>query len=62
MRKFVAINLQETGGKNYKVYAKDVDEFVKEITLRLSNDYAYCRGYFDVEYQFVEQFTVYFFF
>lgn len=56
----MVIHLQETGGKNYKIFSKEVNGFIKEITSKLCNIYAYCRGYFDVEYEFVDQYTVIF--
>lgn len=57
--KFVAINLQESGGKSYKLHSKDVVGLIDELrTHLLSLNYEVCRCFLDIDFERVEEYTV----
>uniref|UniRef100_A0A915D2S6 Dynein heavy chain, cytoplasmic n=1 Tax=Ditylenchus dipsaci TaxID=166011 RepID=A0A915D2S6_9BILA len=55
--KLVAINLQETGGKNFKQHSKDVPGLVEELHSKISHNYKFCRCFLDIDFDRVEEYT-----
>ncbi|KAF7635610.1 IPPc domain-containing protein, partial [Meloidogyne graminicola] len=56
---FVALHLQESGGKNYKINAKEMPVLVEELQKCLSSEgYLFSRCFLDIQYELIEEFTV----
>ncbi|KAH7731983.1 IPP-5 protein [Aphelenchoides avenae] len=54
---FVMLHMQETGGKNFKLYTKDVPSVVEELHRHLLPDYKHCRAFLDLDYECLEEYT-----
>jgi len=56
---FVALHLQESGGKNYKLNAKEMPVLVDELQKRLASEgYVISRCFLDIQCELIEEFTV----
>ncbi|KAE9554839.1 hypothetical protein FO519_001954 [Halicephalobus sp. NKZ332] len=56
--KFVALHFQETGGKDYKKYSKDVVLVILDLFSQLKKkDFSSLRAYLDIDYERVDEFT-----
>ena len=57
--KFVALHFQETGGKDYKKYSKDVIVVIYDLFSMLKEKgFSSLRAYLDIDYERVDEFTV----
>ncbi|KAI1717277.1 putative type I inositol 1,4,5-trisphosphate 5-phosphatase [Ditylenchus destructor] len=54
--KLVAINIQESGGKDFKQFSKDVPTLVSKLHSKLS-DYRICRAFLDIDHEQTEEYT-----
>uniref|UniRef100_A0A7E4VRS2 inositol-polyphosphate 5-phosphatase n=1 Tax=Panagrellus redivivus TaxID=6233 RepID=A0A7E4VRS2_PANRE len=54
--KFVAIHFQETGGKEFKKYSKDVAVVITELS-HLLGDFTCMRAFLDLNYDNIEEYT-----
>lgn len=55
---FVALHLQESGGKNYKLNAKEMPVLVDELQKRLASEgYVISRCFLDIQCELIEEFT-----
>uniref|UniRef100_A0A1I8BEF9 inositol-polyphosphate 5-phosphatase n=1 Tax=Meloidogyne hapla TaxID=6305 RepID=A0A1I8BEF9_MELHA len=55
---FVALHLQESGGKNYKLNAKEMPSLVDELQKRLASEgYVFSRCFLDIQCELIEEFT-----
>jgi inositol-1,4,5-trisphosphate 5-phosphatase len=55
--KLICIHMQETGGKDYKVYSKDVPGLVEELYRHLSTTYTHCCAFLDLDFDCIEEYT-----
>ena len=57
--KFVALHFQETGGKDYKKYSKDVVVVIYDLfSILKEKGFSSLRAYLDIDYERIDEFTV----
>uniref|UniRef100_A0AC34F7B1 Inositol-polyphosphate 5-phosphatase n=1 Tax=Panagrolaimus sp. ES5 TaxID=591445 RepID=A0AC34F7B1_9BILA len=54
--KFIVLNFQETGGKEFKKYSKDVSGVINDLFNSLT-DYPIVRAFLDLDFETVEEYT-----
>lgn len=56
---FVALNLQESGGKCFKLHSKEVLGLMEELNMHLCDlGYKSCCAFLDIDYELNEEYTV----